>query len=129
MGRYGENGNGLSVNGPAYFGDSDFTIKVKKRVGDEIRREEAVLKDRTLKEIAGAVRKATGVDVSDLRSRRRGKDVVDARSIFVRLSLIYSTCKRKEIAAFLDRVPRNIPYLERCFDDQKFGNVLKKIQW
>jgi putative transposase len=111
------------------LGEDNFAVKVKKKVGEEIRRREIVLKNKTLKEIATVVKEVTGVGMSDLRSRRRRREVVDARSLFVRLSLIYSTYKRKEIAEFLERVPRNIPYLERRFDDWKLTKVIKKIEW
>ena len=111
------------------LGEDDFVISVKKKAGEEIRREEIVLKNKTLKEIANVVKEVAGINVSDLRSRRRGKEVVDARSLFVRLSLMYSTYKRKEIAEFLERVPRLIPYLERRFDDKKLEKIMKKIQW
>jgi REP element-mobilizing transposase RayT len=111
------------------LGDNDFTVKVKRKAGEEIRKEETIFKNRTLEEIAEAVEETTSVSVSELRSRKRAKHIVDARSLFVHLSIIYSPYKRKEIAEFLGRVPRNIPYLERRIDNQKLRDVLKKIQW
>lgn len=58
------------------------------------------------------VKQIMGVSIDDLCGRSRVKHIVDARSLFVNLALLYSRSKRREIAEFLCRVPRIIPYLE-----------------
>jgi len=69
------------------------------------------------------------VTQNDLRGRSRRKDIVEARSLFVRLSLLYTRYKRKEIAEYLRKVPRIIPHLERKLDDEKFESIASKLQW
>lgn len=112
-----------------FLGDEKFVEGAKEMVEEEFHREDNILRYRALEEIAKGVEKITGISLYDLRSRSRRKDIVEARSLFVRLSLIYSKNRRKEIAQFLGRVPRIIPYLERRLDDNRLQLVVKKLQW
>jgi REP element-mobilizing transposase RayT len=112
-----------------FLGEAEFAEEVKKKVGEETRREDNILKNKTIDEIAEGVKRVTGVRLNDLRGRSRMKDVVAARSLFVRLALKYTIYKRKEIAAFLERVPKAVPYLERKLDDEQLQSLETKLQW
>ena len=112
-----------------FLGREGFVEEVKKKIGEELRREENILKNKTFEEIAEGVKQVTGVNLDLLHSRRRKSVIVEARSLFVRLALMYSNYKRKEIAEYLGKVPRIIPYLERKLDDKRFELMVKKLQW
>ncbi len=112
-----------------FLGEEDFIEEVKKKSGKELLIEDDVLKNKTLDEIAKEVEKLTGVTLSDLRGRCRKKEIVEARSLFVRLAIIYTKYKRKEIAEYLGRVPRIIPYMERKLSDEKLQSIKLELQW
>ena len=110
------------------LGDRDFIIRAKKEVREKIMRTDFSTQNRTLDEIARAVQGLAGVSLDALRSRQRSKEIVDARGYFVRLALLYTKCKRREIAEYLGRVPRIIPFLERRISDRKLDQLLKKLR-
>lgn len=112
-----------------FLGEEDFIEEVKKKSGKELLIEDDVLKNKTLDEIAKEVEKLTGVTLSDLCNRNRKKEIVEARSLFVRLALLYTKYKRKEIAEYLGRVPRIIPYLVGKLSDEKLQSIKAKLQW
>ncbi len=113
------------------LGEEDFIVEVKRRAGEELVREEDVLRNMTLDEIAKGVKQVTGVELDDLRSRSRGKEIVWARSLFVLLSLKYADYdyKRKEIASYLDRTPKMVCYLERKIDKGKLRAIERRLGW
>jgi len=112
-----------------FLGEEDFVEDVKVIIGERYRRSENILRDKTLKEISEAVKQVTRVDLDGLRSKQRSQVIVRARAIFVRLALIYSEYKRKEIAEYIHKVPRNISYLEQRVGDKEFASVVKILQW
>ncbi|MDO9575456.1 MAG: transposase [bacterium] len=112
-----------------FLGEEDFIEEVKKKSGEELLIEDDVLKNKTLDEIAKEVEKLTGVTLSDLYGRCRKKEIVEARSLFVRLALLYTKYKRKEIAEYLGRVPRIIAYLVGKLSDEKLQSIKAKLQW
>lgn len=112
-----------------FLGEEDFIEEVKKKSREELLIEDDVLKNKTLDEIAKEVEKLTGVTLSDLCGRCRKKEIVEARSLFVRLALLYTKYKRKEIAEYLGRVPRIIPYLVGKLSDEKLQSIKAKLQW
>ena len=81
-----------------FLGEEGFVEDVKGRIGERYRRSENILRDKTLKEISKAVEQVTGVYLDGLRSVRRSEVIVRAHAIFVRLALIYSGHKRREMA-------------------------------
>ena len=111
------------------LGEDDFVIKVKKRVGEELRREEYIHKNKTLSDIAKVVKGMTGMSLEDLRSSRRGEEVVKARGLFIRLSSLYTRTERKEIAEFLEREPGSLIHIERNITTDEFERYIKKIEW
>ena len=112
-----------------FLGETDFIEDVKKKIGEESRKEDNILKNRKLEEIAKQIKKITGVSLKNLRSSSRRNDIVEARSIFVRLALLFTKYKRKEIAEYLDRTPKMISYLERKLDDGKLQAIENNLQW
>jgi len=112
-----------------FLGETDFIEDVKKKIGEESRKEDNILKNRKLEEIVKQIKKITGVSLKNLRSCSRRNDIVEARSIFVRLALLFTKYKRKEIAEYLNRTPKMISYLERKLDDGKLQAIENNLQW
>ncbi|MBN1150833.1 hypothetical protein JXA84_06390 [candidate division WOR-3 bacterium] len=107
------------------FGGDGFFENVKYSSGKKNAVERQ--KDKTLEETAQMTEKLTGIDKEALLGSRRRKDIVRARALFVKLSLFFTKSKKKEIAFYLDRVPRNIPYLERKISETKFEEYLRRL--
>jgi len=118
-----------SVTDQRFLGDEEFIEKAKHKTGEASAREDAVRKNRSLEEIASKVMDITGIPSDDLCGRSRNKDIVNARSLFVRLCLMHTEFKRKDIAKYLDRVPRIIPYFERRLNDDTFRALESTIKW
>lgn len=112
-----------------FLGETDFVEEVKRKIGEESQRRDNILKDKTLEEMAAEVKELTGIAPNDLRGRSRREDIVEARSLFVRLSLMYTQSKRKKIAEYLGREPKMISYLERKLDDGTLRLVETKLRW
>ncbi|MCK4233638.1 hypothetical protein KAX75_04365, partial [candidate division WOR-3 bacterium] len=110
------------------LGEDDFVIKVKKRVGEELRREEYIHKNKTLYDIAEVVKGMTGMSLEDLRSSRWGKEIVKARGLFIRLCTLYTRTGRKEIAVFLEREQGSLIHIERNITIDEFERYIKKIE-
>ena len=111
------------------LGEDNFVIKVKKRVGEELRREEYIHKNKTLSDIAEVVKGMTGMSLEDLRSSKRGKEIVKPRGLFIRLCTLYTRTGRKEIAKFLEREPGSLINIERNITTDEFERYIKKIEW
>ncbi len=70
-----------------------------------------------------------GVRKETLRGRSRSIEITEARSLFVRLCLLYTDYRRKDIAEYLGRVPRIISYLEGRISQDKWESILEKVRW
>ena len=112
-----------------FLGDEDFIKGVKEVVGEKALREEITLRDKSFSAISKKVSKLTGVEGKELRGRSRSKQLTDARSLFVRLCLLNTTYKRKDIARYLGRVPRIITYLEQQISGDAWEAIQEKIRW
>ena len=112
-----------------FLGETEFVEEVKKKAGEETRREDNILRNKTLDEIAEGVERVTGVRLNDLRGRSRRKEILEAKSLFVRLALRYTENKRKQIAKYIERVPRMIPYLERELNDEQLEIFERRLRW
>lgn len=111
------------------LGNEGFVTEVKKRVGEKLTKRETILRDKNLETISKKVEELTGITKDQLQGRSRKKKVVAARSLFVHLSLLYTSFKRKEIPRYLNRVPRIIAYLEQQFHEERWKDTEKKLQW
>jgi len=111
-----------------FLGEGDFIAEVKRRIGEELL-EEDTIKDKGLDDIASGVEQITGVSLEDLRGRSRGKEKVEARSLFVCLALVCSKSKRGEIASYLDRTPKMVCYLEKKIDNRKLYDMKRILEW
>jgi putative transposase len=111
------------------LGEENFVRDVKKKVGEEFKKAEDILRDKTLEDIASAVNQLSDVTTGVLRSRSRSSEALYARKLFVYLSLTYTQSKRKEIAEYLDRTPKMVSYLERKIDKKKMNSIKRKLVW
>lgn len=112
-----------------FLGDKDFVIEVKNTVGEKVVRNEIALKGKSFSDIAKKVKELMGVRKETLRGRSRSIEITEARSLFVRLCLLYTDYRRKDIAEYLGRVPRIISYLEGRISQDKWESILEKVRW
>lgn len=107
------------------LGNEEFIEQVKRTQGRNIVTQTE--KNKTLDEVADMTEKITGIPVFDLKGIKRRNEIVGARALFVRLALHFTASKRKDIAQYLNRVPRNIPHLERKIRDDVFAKCLRSL--
>lgn len=112
-----------------FLGDEEFASKTKAVAGEEIKKEEIIVRNKDFAAITKKVMELTGVGKKELCGRARSKRLTEARSIFVWLCLLHTSYKRKEIAAYLFRVPRIITFLEGRISEKMRDEIMKKIGW
>lgn len=112
-----------------FLGDEDFIKDVKNVAGEKALKGEITLRDKSFADIAKKVEEIVGLGGKMLRGRNRSQKLTEARSLFVRLCLLYTNHKRKDIARYLGRVPRIISYLERQISHDKWKEIQEKLQW
>lgn len=112
-----------------FLGDEDFVTQVKDRIGEKQIRDEITLRDKSFADVVKKVKEITGVDNKALCGKSRSAEIAEARSLFVRLCLLYTNHKRKEIAGYLGRVPRIISYLEYKISQERWDNIQRKLGW
>jgi putative transposase len=121
--------NLLTVTDQRFLGDETFIAQIKKEISEPLLGKDIIIRNKPLNEIASAIKKLTGFGISDLISRERGRKTTEARILFIHLALSYSNCRRKDIAAFLNRSPKMVSYLEKKMSCAEARNLGKKIQW
>lgn len=109
------------------LGENAFVVKVKKKIGEELRSKENIVKDKTLGGVAKEVGHVMGISVRDLQSHKRGKKLNKARALFVRLCDLYVRAKRREIAGYLRREPGSLARIERNVTLDEFNHLRKKM--
>ena len=112
-----------------FLGDEDFITDAKNTAEEETLKGEITLRDRSFSDIVKKVEKIMGVRRKVLRGRSRSQELTEARSLFVRLCLLYTSHKRKDIAKYLGRVPRIVSYLERQIPQEKWEYIQEKLEW
>ena len=112
-----------------FLGDEDFIMDAKNIAGEETLKGKITLRDRSFSDIVKKVEKIMGVRGKVLRGRSRSQELTEARSLFVRLCLLYTSHKRKDIAKYLGRVPRIVSYLERQIPQEKWEYIQDKLKW
>ena len=117
------------VTDQRFLGDEQFAEKIKGIAGEGISRGEIAVRDKDFAAVVKKVRELTGVGKRELRSRSRSRRLTEARSMFVWLCLLYTDYKRKDIAKYLDRVPRIITFLENKLSEGGREAIMKKIRW
>jgi REP element-mobilizing transposase RayT len=125
----GDSENFYQVTDQRFLGDESFIERVANKIGKTPYSATHIDQNRTLHEIAGAVKKLTGLGRTDLRKRTRGKTETVARSLFIHLALKYSNCKRKTMAVYLHRTPKMISYLEAKLSKEKVQEFDTKLEW
>jgi len=113
------------VGGEPVLGDEQFYEEVLKKT----RRASGVLKNRTLEQVSVKVEELTGVGVHELRGRARGEALMRARSLFIRLSKLYTGSGCREIADFLNREPGSLGYIENRVNEGDFLEVIDGFEW
>jgi len=112
-----------------FLGEEDFINGVKGVIGEESLMEEITLRDKSFGDILQKVSELTGVGEGELRGRTRSRRLTEVRSIFVKLCLMRTSYKRKEIARYLGRVPRIITYLEDQVSRDRWKAIQEKLRW
>jgi hypothetical protein len=112
-----------------FLGGSDFIIEAQGKMGEDRVGKGWVIANKRIDELWGAVKKLTGFGMTDLSGRKRGKGLVEARSLFIHLCARYTTLKRKEIARLLDRDAGSLTKIEMRITSLKLNAYLKKLGW
>jgi len=128
MGEYNEE-DFYKLRGQRVLGDESFYEEVMSIVNEERDNEDRIIRDKGLEEISKKVEELMGVSIEQLRGGKRSRNVVRARSVFIRLSKQYTNLKCMDIAFFLGRQPTSLSYIEQQITDAEYNQITKKLKW
>jgi REP element-mobilizing transposase RayT len=111
------------------LGNEEFYDGVMQKVSQNVGNLDRILRDKELKDIARAISVLTGITPHELQGSKREPRIIRARALFIRLAMLFTESKKKDISAYLHRKPGSLTYIERQIKDEDLWGNIRKLKW